>query len=108
VVNLEKMVIREAQRAYTCMNLFCYTVDAVFINRILPDEMTDSYMERWKKIQKDYYRVIEESFSSSRFLTLRLFDRETIGLDSLDEFGRHMFGEENPADRMTHSIGKTI
>jgi len=53
VVNLEKMVIREAQRAYTYMNLFGYLVDAIFVNRVLPDEMGDPYMKRWKEIQKD-------------------------------------------------------
>lgn len=97
VVNLEKMVIKEAQRAYTCMNLFGYMVDAVFINRILPDEMSDAYMERWKQIQKGYRQLIEESFCTSRLFTAKLFDREMIGLDGLDEFGTHMFGETNPA-----------
>lgn len=98
VVNLEKMVIREAQRAYTYMNLFGYMVDAIFVNRVYPDEMSNGYMAQWKTLQKDYYRWIEESFSSARIFTAKLFDREMIGLERLDEFGLHMFGTVNPTE----------
>jgi arsenite/tail-anchored protein-transporting ATPase len=68
------------------------------VNRILPNEMDDSYMGRWKEIQKDYNRLIEESFSSSRIFKAKLFDREMLGLERLDEFGRHIFGDANPAE----------
>ena len=36
VLNPEKMVIKEAQRAYTYLNLYGYSVDAVFCNRVFP------------------------------------------------------------------------
>jgi arsenite-transporting ATPase len=98
VVNLEKMVIREAQRAYTYMNLFGYLVDAVFVNRLLPDEMGDPYMRHWKAIQKEYYGLVEEFFSPSRLFKAKLFDKEMLGLERLDEFGLHIFGNANPAD----------
>ena len=37
VVNPEKMVIAEARRTYTYLGLFGYRVDAVIVNRILPE-----------------------------------------------------------------------
>jgi len=98
VVNLEKMVIREAQRAYTYMSLFGYMVDAIFVNRVLPDEMDDPYMRQWKEIQRRYYGLIEESFSPSRLFKAKLFDKEMLGFERLDEFGRHIFGDANPAE----------
>jgi arsenite/tail-anchored protein-transporting ATPase len=98
VVNLEKMVIREAQRAYTYMSLFGYLVDAVFVNRVLPDELDDPYMRRWKEIQKDYYQLVEESFSPSKFFRAKLFDEEMLGVENIEELGAHIFGEINPAD----------
>jgi arsenite/tail-anchored protein-transporting ATPase len=98
VVNLEKMVIREAQRTYTYMNLFGYTVDAVFVNRVLPDEMDNAYMRHWKEIQKEYYGLVEESFSPLRLFKAKLFDKEMLGLERLDEFGLHIFGNANPAN----------
>jgi arsenite-transporting ATPase len=108
VVNLEKMVIKEAQRAYTCMNLFGYLVDAVFVNRILPEEMNDTYMERWKEIQKGYLRQVEESFTAARLFPARLFDREMIGLERLDEFGRHIFDGADPCERFCDARPMTI
>ncbi len=38
VVNPEKMVITETQRAYTYLCLYGYTVEALVINRIIPDD----------------------------------------------------------------------
>src|SRR3989442_11819361 len=36
VLNLEKMVVKEAKRAYTYLNLFGYVTDGVIVNRLLP------------------------------------------------------------------------
>ena len=36
VLNPEKMVVKEAQRAYTYLNLYGYSVDAVVCNRVFP------------------------------------------------------------------------
>jgi arsenite-transporting ATPase len=36
VVNAEKMVVAEARRAYTYLNLYDYGVDAIVVNRLLP------------------------------------------------------------------------
>jgi arsenite-transporting ATPase len=35
VMNPEKMVIKEAQRTFTYLNLFGYTTDAVVVNRVM-------------------------------------------------------------------------
>ena len=43
VLNPEKIIIAETQRAYTYLNLYGYSVDCVVANRILPEEVTDSY-----------------------------------------------------------------
>ena len=43
VLNAEKMVIAEARRAYTYLNLYDYGVDAVVVNRLLPDSVSDPY-----------------------------------------------------------------
>ena len=51
VVNPEKMVIAEARRTYTYLSLFGYRVDAVVVNRIIPDTVTDPYFGKWKEIQ---------------------------------------------------------
>ena len=45
VLNLEKMVVKEAQRAFTYLSLYDYLTDLVVVNRVLPPEVTDRYFE---------------------------------------------------------------
>ncbi|MGH2952027.1 MAG: ArsA family ATPase, partial [Solirubrobacterales bacterium] len=39
VMNPDRMVIKEAQRTFTYLNLYGYLTDAVVVNRIFPDEL---------------------------------------------------------------------
>jgi arsenite/tail-anchored protein-transporting ATPase len=93
VVNPEKMVIAEARRTYTYLSLFGYRVDAVIVNRIFPDEITDPYFGKWKDIQAEHLQTLRESFEPVPILTARLFDREMVGLDLLADMGEEVYGE---------------
>jgi arsenite/tail-anchored protein-transporting ATPase len=97
VVNPEKMVVAEARRTYTYLSLFGYRVDAVLVNRLLPDDVTDPYFGKWKEIQADHFRTITESFTSLPILTCRLFDDEMVGLSRLDEVATEVYGDRDPA-----------
>ena len=81
VMNAEKMVVAEARRAYTYLNLYDYGVDAVVVNRLLPETIKDPYFERWREAQERHMKTIHESFSPIPILTARLFDREMFGLE---------------------------
>src|SRR5438093_10255627 len=92
VMNPEKMVIAEARRTYTYLSLFGYRVDAVIVNRIIPDEVNDPYFGKWKDIQAEHLATVRESFEPIPILTARLFDREMVGLDLLVELGEEVYG----------------
>src|SRR5688500_9121546 len=96
VLNAEKMVIAEARRAYTYLNLYDYGVDAVVVNRLLPDEISDPYFDRWRNAQVRHLEAIEGSFSPIPLLKARLFDREMYGLEALGELAREVFGGSDP------------
>jgi arsenite-transporting ATPase len=96
VVNPEKMVISEARRTYTYLGLFGYRVDAVVVNRIIPDDVSDPYFGKWKDIQAEHLKTVRESFEPVPILTARLFDREMVGLDLLDDMGREVYDDRNP------------
>ncbi len=96
VANAEKMVIAEARRAYTYLNLYGYPVDAVVVNRLLPEEVSDPYFEKWREAQGRHLTTIGESFAPVPILTARLFDREMYGLESLAALAEDVFGEEEP------------
>jgi arsenite-transporting ATPase len=93
VMNPEKMVIAEARRTYTYLSLFGYRVDAVVVNRIIPDEVNDPYFGKWKDIQAEHLQTVQESFQPVPIITARLFDREMVGLDLLAEMGAELYGD---------------
>jgi arsenite-transporting ATPase len=95
VVNPEKMVIAEARRTYTYLSLFGYRVDAVVVNRIIPDEVSDPYFVTWKDIQREHLETVQESFAPVPILTARLFDREMVGLRLLTELGSELYGDRD-------------
>ncbi|CAN5493757.1 ArsA family ATPase [soil metagenome] len=108
VVNPEKMVIAEAKRTFTYLNLFGYRVDALVANRLLPDEITDPYFERWKRLQTDHLATIHEAFAPVPILTARLRETELIGTDLLTDVGREVYGQLDAADVLYEDDPMTI
>jgi arsenite-transporting ATPase len=110
VLNAEKMVIAEARRAYTYLNLYDYGVDALVVNRLLPESVSDPYFARWHDAQARHMRTIEESFDPIPILTARLFDREMFGLEALGALAEDVFKDAEPLEVLfrgaTHDIVK--
>jgi arsenite-transporting ATPase len=96
VVNAEKMVIKEAQRTFTYLNLYGYATDAVVCNRLLPQEVQDDYFRAWKVAQQEHLRVIQESFSPLPIFALPLMDQEVVGTEMLGKVADALYGEEDP------------
>ncbi len=97
VVNPERMVIVEAQRTFTYLNLFGYRVDAIITNRLIPEQVSDPYFARWKELQAEHLATIEESFSPVPLLRAHLRDRELTGSELLNELGQEVYGDLDPA-----------
>jgi arsenite-transporting ATPase len=100
VVNPEKMVIAEARRTYTYLSLFGYGVDAVVANRLLPDEVSDPWFERWKALHTEHLHAIEEGFAPLPVLKVHLAAAELVGVDALRSFGAAVYGEHDAASRL--------
>jgi arsenite-transporting ATPase len=96
VVNPEKMVIKEAQRSLTYLNLFGYQTDAIVCNRLLPDKISDDYFADWKKSQRKYHQMIEESFSPLPILDVPLLEKEVVGFEMLRQMGDEIYDETDP------------
>jgi arsenite-transporting ATPase len=97
VINAEKMVIKEAQRAYTFFSLFGYGVDLIIVNRLLPPSVEDPYFAKWKNIQETYMHQIEESFSPVPILTAELYSQEIVGMTLLEKMAESVYHEADPA-----------
>ena len=98
VVNPEKMVIKEAQRSFTYLNIYDFNVDAVIVNRVIPDNVTDNYFNVWKDIQKKYKADIIESFTPIPIYYAPLFQNEVVGIPMLNRMAEEIFKGENPIE----------
>jgi arsenite/tail-anchored protein-transporting ATPase len=97
VLNPEKMVVKEAQRTYTYLNLFGYATDLVVCNRVLPPDVTDRYFDAWKATQARYRQAVEEGFAPVPIRDAPLFGHEIVGLDGLREMAAALYGDADPS-----------
>ena len=97
VVNPERMVIREARRAYTYLQLYGYGVDAVLINRVLPRTDATSGWETYLEAQDTYLEEIETSFSPLPILRVPHFRQEVFGIPMLSKIGAALYEKRDPA-----------
>jgi arsenite-transporting ATPase len=108
VINPERMVIKETQRTYTYLNLYGYATDAILVNRVIPDEVTDPYFAPRKVRQAENMAFIEEAFGSLPMLKAPMFSDEVGGLDALRRLGQHLYKDTNPAQRMFSGVTHRI
>ncbi len=98
VVNPERMVITETQRAYTYLCLYGYTVEALVINRVLPKELSDSFFDDKFKEQAAHLQTIVEAFSPLKMLQAEMMPREVVGRKALELLADQLFGKSDPAE----------
>jgi arsenite-transporting ATPase len=96
VVQPEKMVVREAERAISYLGLFNYPVDSVIINRILPESASGDFYEQRREVQQKYLEIIEATFQPLPLWTVPYYPYEVVGLDALRQLALDCFGEEDP------------
>ncbi len=97
VVNPERMVIKEAQRAATYLALFGYPVDGVVLNRVLPVEAAEGeFMKELARIQQGYRKMVHDIFAPLPIWEAPHFPRDLAGVEDLAEVGRGLFGDIDP------------
>lgn len=101
VVNPERLVVAEARRTHTYLSLFGYQVDAVVANRLLPEAVTDPWFAEWKARHAEHLAAIEDGFAPLPILRAELAGDEVVGVDALRSFGASLYGEVDPASRLT-------
>jgi len=100
VANPERMVVQEAKRAFTYLNLYGYNVDAVIVNRILPEMAggEGSVFEQYVKSQEKYLTDIEESFQPLPIFKVWHQGQEVFGLELLENIGKSIYADRDPSE----------
>ena len=97
VVNPERIVIKEAQRAATYLSLFGYPIDGVVLNRVLPVEQAEgAFMQELARIQQGYRKLAYDLFAPLPIWEGPHYARDLAGLKDLSEVGQRLFGEIDP------------
>lgn len=108
VLNPEKMVLAEAKRSFTYLNLFGFNTDAIIVNRVLPDEAEEGFFAHWRDIQKKYEEEIVLNFQPLPILKAPMMQKEVIGLPILEELADIVYGEQVPSAMLYRGRTETI
>jgi len=111
VMNPDKMVIGEAMRTFTYLNLYGYLTDAVIVNRVFPVDVGD-YFAGWRRMQEEHLELVRSAFAPVPVLCAPYFDTEVLGAEMLDRLGDALFasaaGDHDPAavlhDRLSQEL----
>jgi arsenite/tail-anchored protein-transporting ATPase len=107
VTTPDRMVVAEAMRTFTYLNLYGYLCDAVVVNRVFPSEVGE-YFGAWRELQAEQLALVESGFAPVPVLRAPYFEQEVMGAEMLDRLGDALFdGREAGAvlhDRLAQEL----
>jgi arsenite/tail-anchored protein-transporting ATPase len=96
VMTPDRMVVDEARRTFTYLNLYGYLTDAVIVNRVFPEEV-GAYFGPWRERQLAALADVEAAFAPVPVLRAPYFGEEVVGGEMLDRLGERVFNGHDPA-----------
>jgi arsenite/tail-anchored protein-transporting ATPase len=93
VMNPDRMVIKEAMRTFTYLNLYGYLTDAVIVNRVFPPEVAQGYFAAWRGVQQEQMELVRSAFSPVPILEAPYFDQEVLGAEMLERLAAVLFDD---------------
>ena len=95
VMTPDRMVVDEARRTFTYLNLYGYLTDAVIVNRLFPEEV-GPYFGAWRERQLEALAEVQSAFAPVPVLRAPYFGEEVVGGAMLDRLGGHVFADRDP------------
>ncbi len=107
VMNPDKMVIGEAMRTFTYLNLYGYLTDAVIVNRVFPAGVGD-YFAGWRAVQEEHLERVHAAFSPVPVLCAPYFEQEVVGPKMLDRLAGELFAELDPSAVLHDALAQEL
>jgi arsenite/tail-anchored protein-transporting ATPase len=107
VMNPDKMVIGEAMRTFTYLNLYGYLTDAVIVNRLFPAGVGD-YFAAWRRVQEEHLELVHSAFAPVPVLSAPYFEQEVVGAEMLDRLADHLFEGLEPGAVLHDAITQEL
>ena len=93
-----QIVLEEARRNYTRLQLYNFNVDAIYINKLYPSKAMEGYFKDWEDIQKQNIQLAEESFPEQKLFKLEMQNNEINGKESLEKIAKILYQNINPIE----------
>ena len=90
VTTPDRMVVAEAMRTFTYLNLYGYLCDAVVVNRVFPADVGE-YFGVWRDVQARSLEQVESDFAPVPVLRAPYFEQEVLGAQMLDRLAGALF-----------------
>jgi arsenite-transporting ATPase len=107
VMTPDRMVIDEARRTFTYLNLYGYLTDAVVVNRVFPPEVGD-YFGAWRERQQEALGDVRAAFAPVPVLCAPYFGEEVVGAGMLDRLGEALLDGTPPAAVLHDRVGERL
>jgi arsenite/tail-anchored protein-transporting ATPase len=108
VMTPDRMVISEAMRTFTYLNLYGYLTDAVVVNRVFPAEVEGTYFGPWRERQREHLELVESAFGPVPVLRAPYFESEVVGPEMLDRLAGALFADRDPASVLHASLSQEL
>ncbi len=89
----DRMVIGEAMRTFTYLNLYGYLTDAVVVNKVFPADV-GGYFAGWRAHQQEQLELVRSAFAPVPVLEVPYLDREVLGTEMLAILGGELYDGE--------------
>ncbi len=109
VMNPDRMVIGEAMRTFTYLNLYGFLTDAIIVNRVFGAEI-GPYLAGWRAVQQEQLELVRSAFSPVPVLCAPFFEQEVIGAEMLDRLAARLYddGAYEVAEVLHHSLTQEL
>jgi arsenite/tail-anchored protein-transporting ATPase len=107
VMTPDRMVVAEAMRTFTYLNLYGYLCDAVVVNRVFPEDVGE-YFGAWRAVQAEQLGEVQAGFAPVPVLQAAYFEQEVLGAAMLDRLAGDLFDGHDPSavlhDRLAQEL----
>jgi arsenite/tail-anchored protein-transporting ATPase len=108
VMTPDRMVVAEAMRTFTYLNLYGYLTDAVIVNRVFPEEVAGTYFGAWRELHSEQLALVESGFAPVPILRAPFFEQEVAGAAMLDRLAAAVFGDGDAAALLHDSVSQEL
>jgi arsenite-transporting ATPase len=104
----EKMVVEETKRNFMYLNLYNFNVDGLYINRLIPENVDNSFFDEWKKLQSTYVEEINSVFYNIPIYRIKWYEVDVNGVEGLERIVKDSLQDENIFKVQRSTINETF